>query len=43
VQYKDSKRLPTPSEKLGCGLLVLSGFFEELFSMALARKRHELV
>jgi hypothetical protein len=26
VQYKDSKRMPVPSEKLGQGLLVLSGF-----------------
>jgi hypothetical protein len=41
VQYKDSKRMPAPSEKLGRGLLVLSGFLEELLSMALARKRHE--
>jgi hypothetical protein len=26
VQYKDSKRMPAPSERLGRGLLVLSGF-----------------
>jgi hypothetical protein len=26
VQYKDNKRMPAPSEKLGRGLLVLSGF-----------------
>jgi hypothetical protein len=26
VQYKDRKRMPAPSEKLGRGLLVLSGF-----------------
>jgi hypothetical protein len=26
VQYKDSKRMPAPSEKSGRGFLVLNGF-----------------